>query len=87
MLLLFLIIHLLVLICLKIKFRSCFSYNSLLWDEILKQKNIKQPNIKISSHSYTDYEFFKFQVPLTFDKISSSYFKLMELCTHSKLFK
>jgi hypothetical protein len=62
------------------------SYNALICDERNKLRNLKQSNIKISSQCYADYEFFKLQVPLTHEKISLSYMKLMDLCAFSKFF-
>jgi hypothetical protein len=64
------------------------SYNCLLCDEILKANKSQKPTqsgVKsISSGLYADYEFYKLQVPLTQEKIASSYFKLMNLCSFSK---
>jgi len=57
------------------------SYNALLCDEITKPQNL----ISLQNNQYAEYEYYKFKVPFDYQKISSSYLKLMDLCSFSKI--
>ncbi len=71
-------------------FFNSFSYNLLLCETNIKLKNqkefIREKQIKIGQTDYSEYEFFKFQVPFDYTEISKIYLRLMELCSFSKNF-
>lgn len=55
------------------------NYNSVLCDEASSSRSLSP--INIANTLYSDYEFYKLEVPFTFDKIESSYLKLMNICS------